>query len=176
MLTNSCRVSRGRLLELRVFGFETPAAVDAFADLVQDQLIELSSSPGASVAGSPAEPPASAFGSQPEPPALASSPQRAVLVADWRGCPVLTPPVAERVLAMLRRNSPLIERNALLHLPDQSTSLLQLFRVIQEAENPHRRLFTDVGALERFLGELLDGGEQLRLRSFLTESPLSKSA
>jgi hypothetical protein len=158
MPTNSCSVSTGRLLEVRVCGFETPAAVDAFADQVKHQLSELTSSPGTSSSGSD------------------GSPKCAVLVADWRHCPVLTPPVAERVLAMLRRNSPLIERNALLHLPDQSTSLLQLFRVIQEAENPHRRLFTDLGALDRFLAELLDGGEQLRLRRFLNESLLSKSA
>jgi hypothetical protein len=154
MLTNSCRVSIGRLLELRIVGFETPAEVDAFADQVKNQLIASTSAAGAS----------------------AQAPKRVVLAADWRRCPVLAPTVAERVLAMLRRNSPLIQRNALLHLPDQSTSLMQLFRVIQEADNPHRSLFSDVAALERFLGELLDRDEQLRLRRFLNESPLSKSA
>jgi hypothetical protein len=146
MHTNSCRVATGRLLELRIGGFETPGDVDRFADQVKSQLTALA--PG----------------------------QRVVLVADWRRCPVLTPPVAERVSAMLKRNSPQIERNALLHLSDQSASLLQLFRVIQEAENPHRRLFSDPQALERFLGELLDDVEQVRLQGFLGESQLSRQS
>jgi hypothetical protein len=140
MYNNTCRVSVGRLIELRIQGFETPEDVDQFADRVKAQL--------------------TAF----------SSERRAVLIADWRRCPVLPPAIAERVVAMLSRNAPVIERNALWHATDQSTSLLQLFRVVQEAANAQRRVFTDPAALERFLAELLDEAELTRLREFLAES------
>jgi hypothetical protein len=103
--------------------------------------------------------------------ALASTPpgNHLVLVADWRKCPLLPPLVAEGVVVMLRRNPPLIERNAMLQSPEQATSLLQLTRVVNEARDPQRRVFNDAGALQSWLGELLDDAEQARLHTFLAQ-------
>jgi hypothetical protein len=94
--------------------------------------------------------------------------QQLVLVADWRRCPLLPPEIASEVLAMMQRSSPLIARNALLHSTDQPTSVLQLFRVVQEAENPNRRVFTDPSELRTWLDDLLDATERERLTVFLS--------
>jgi hypothetical protein len=67
----------------------------------------------------------------------------------------------------MRRNSPVIERNAILQGPRHPTAVLQLFRIVQEAGNPLRRLFTDLDALTGWLAEVLEPAEIERVRSFL---------
>ena len=134
----SSRLIVGRLLELDLeTGFRSIAEVDAF-----------SSSIAVALGNAPPE-------------------QKLVLVADWRRYQVAIPEVAERVSAMVQRNSPLFERNAVLYGAQAPTGTLQLFRVMQEAYNPQRRMFTDPGDLTSWLDEVLDSRERDRLRAFL---------
>jgi hypothetical protein len=92
---------------------------------------------------------------------------RPVIVADWRNCKVLTPAVAERAVAMMAGANARIERSAILHAADSSTSVLQLMRLIKETNAPHRRLFTQAHELREWVGEVLNERENERLREFL---------
>ena len=94
------------------------------------------------------------------------APTRLVIAADWRLCPLFTEPVAKRVVEMLARHSDRIERSAILHREDQPTSVLQVFRLLHEAEQTHRRIFTHVSEAEEWLGELLTEAERSRLHAF----------
>lgn len=95
--------------------------------------------------------------------------QRLVVIADGRACQVYTPEVAERVasgmLAVLGGRS---DRTAVLHDKAQPTAMLQSIRLVKEAAAPHRRIFTDPAAAQRWLAELLSEAERQRLRAFLS--------
>ncbi|HEX5661497.1 MAG TPA: hypothetical protein VFX59_30115 [Polyangiales bacterium] len=95
---------------------------------------------------------------------------RPVIVADWRTTAVLTPPVAERVVAMMTATNTRIERSAILHAGEASTSVLQLVRLIKETSVPYRRLFTEPALLQLWLEEILTREESERLREFLMSS------
>ena len=134
----SSRIIVGRLLELDLgTGFRSSAEVDAFRQGIEALL------------------------------SSASSERKLVLVADWRRYQLATPEVAERISSMFQRNSPLFARNALLYGLQAPTGTLQLFRVVQEAYNPNRRMFTDPHELVAWLDEVLEPSEQDRLRAFL---------
>jgi hypothetical protein len=92
---------------------------------------------------------------------------RPVIVADWRPCNVLTPPVAQRAVEMMSGINTRIERSAILHAADASTSVLQLMRLIKETRVPYRKLFTDPTQLHTWLAEVLSDAESERLRAFL---------
>jgi hypothetical protein len=94
-------------------------------------------------------------------------PARAVIVADWRACKVLTPAVAERAVTKMTSINARIERSAVLHAADASTSVLQLMRLVKETNAPYRRLFTETQQLREWMGELLSPAESDRLRDFL---------
>lgn len=99
---------------------------------------------------------------------------RAVIVADWRACKVLTPQVAERAVSMMTSTNTHIERSAVLHAADSSTSVLQLMRLVKETNAPYRRLFTEVHQLREWMGEILNQAERDRLRDFLIAPRLSQ--
>jgi hypothetical protein len=135
---NTCRVVVGRLVEAAVpDGYRTVADVDDMIGKVSHTLSQLN-------------------------PAV-----RAVIVADWRQCKVLTPAVSERMAELMVHVNARIERSAVLHAADSSTSVLQLMRLIRETNAPNRRLFTDPSQLRAWLDEVLDDRERERLREFL---------
>lgn len=134
----SSRIVVGRLLELDLAaGFKTPDEVDVFGAGIASVLFRRGAEGG-----------------------------KLVIVADWRRFELAGPEVAERLMALMRRNSPIIERNALLHR-QHSASMFQLFRLVQEAENPSRRLFTDATELLGWISEVLLPAELDRARHFL---------
>lgn len=90
-----------------------------------------------------------------------------VVAADWRHCKLFNDAVAARARAMLSVTSNRIERSAILHRADQPTSVLQVFRLVKEAEHDARRVFTETNELETFLAPVLTPAEQARLREFL---------
>ena len=93
--------------------------------------------------------------------------QTALVAADWRGCGMLTPDVAEQVVLTMGRNRRRVARRALLHDAQQPTCTLQLQRLVKEAGDEQRRAFTDVAALRAWLDQFLDDAERQRLHSFL---------
>jgi len=135
---NSCRVVVGRLMEIDIAaGYRTVDEIEAITRKMREHL--------------EAAPPQTRF----------------VIAADWRACRVLTQVVAERAAAMFLVGNPMIERSAILHAPDQATSVLQVMRLTQEAESPHRRVFTSPHEMERWLSEVLTHPEVERLRAML---------
>jgi hypothetical protein len=138
-MENSCRVVVGRLMEIRVAaGYRTVDDVDAMIAMIT-----------------------AAFERLPVP-------TQVVIAADWRQCPIFAADVADRALKMLKDFNDRIERSAILHRLDAPSSVLQIMRLIRETGFEHRRVFTDAGAVKRFLGEKLDLAEQAQLDTFLS--------
>ena len=138
MAENTCRMVVGRLLEIDVAaGYRTVADVDAMIAATQASLEAV-----------------------PEP-------RRVVTAANWSACKLFTPEVSERAVRMLLRTNPRTERSAIFHESAQPTSVLQVFRLIKEADAPFRRVFTERGAMCAWLDEVLDAEERARLRVFL---------
>ncbi len=135
---NTCELVKGRLLEIKVaHGYHCIADVQAMTDRIR-----------ALVNGVP-------------------EPTRLVIAADWRQCPLFGEDVAKSVTAMLMATGNRIERSAILHRADQPTSVLQVFRLIKEAQQSHRRVFHKTDEMYAWLGELLDSAERRRLGEFL---------
>lgn len=68
---------------------------------------------------------------------------------------------------MLAMSNPRVIRSAILTAPDQSTTNLQVFRLVREAENSARRHFTVAREQCDWLAEVLTTEETARLRQFL---------
>jgi serine/threonine-protein kinase len=100
-------------------------------------------------------------------PLFAEVEGRLVTCLDLRASPVLLPAVSDRMLELLRRGNPRIERSAFLLAPDKATLALQVERMLRESNNPNRRAFRDQTALRNFLEPVLDRAERDRLASFL---------
>ena len=86
---------------------------------------------------------------------------------DLRGSPVLDGPTAARMMDLLRRDNPRIERSALLVGSERPTLWLQVERMVRESNNPNRRAFRDPAEAEAFLAPVLDDAEKRRLTAFL---------
>lgn len=147
-LVNSCHLYVGRLLELRAeSGFRTVADVDAIFEVIRRELEKLSPL------------------------------QRSVNVVDWRRCPVMSSQASERLLSMITRGNPRVERSATLVTRDSPTAVMQFVRLVRETNHPERRLFYDVDELQAWLDEVLTPEESRRLRAFLAyEEPADTSA
>lgn len=94
--------------------------------------------------------------------------EKFALVADWRSVHIMPPDVAQRAREMLAGNNLRVSRSAILTLPENPTTNLQVVRLVREAENSQRRHFSAVPDLERWLGEVLSSAQKVRLSSFLT--------
>lgn len=137
---NSCHLHVGRLLEIRAdSGFRTAEEVDQVFQLIGRELDRI-----------------------PEP-------LRSVNVVDWRRCPVMTAPAADRLLELIIPYNPRVERSATIASRESPTAMMQFVRVLRETEHPDRRLFHDVEELEAWLDEVLTREESLRLRAFLAD-------
>ncbi len=139
-MANTYRVNVGRLVEVRLdSGIKTPEDVDAWFDGVGVAMRGLP--PGA----------------------------RGVVMADWRSCPLLSDEASERARSRLGQANGSVERSAALAFSDSAITVLQFLRICRDSGNPHRRLFTDVGPVIGWLGEVLTGAERQRLVDFLAE-------
>jgi hypothetical protein len=139
-MTNVYRVKVGRLVEVRLdSGVRTADDVDAWFDGF-----------GAAVGTLP--------------PGV-----RAVVMADWRSCPLLSDEASERARTRLRQTNPRVERSAALVFPDSATTVLQFLRLCRDSGNPNRRLFTEVDPMVDWLGEVLTRIEKQRLVEFVFE-------
>jgi hypothetical protein len=92
---------------------------------------------------------------------------RSVVCADWRQANILAPPVAERLIALLQRGNPHVERSAILLAREHATFNLQVERLVREAQNPARKTFREAAAMVDYLGDALTPGEKARVAEFL---------
>ena len=112
---NTCRVVEGRLLEIDVAnGYQKVSDVDEMIAMIRAAV------------------------------AMVPEPTRLVIAADWRKCRLFGEDVAARATQMLIGSAERIERSAILHGTDHATAVLQVFRLVKEASQTHRQLFTAV--------------------------------
>ncbi len=138
-MKNTCRIVSGRLLEIDVAaGYQATAEVD---DMIAMIVATVSTAPPDT---------------------------RLVIAADWRMCKVFTAEVADRAIQMLSApHMKKVERSAILHRADAPTSVMQVFRLVRDAQFTHRKVFTDADGMRAWLGEVLDDRERERLKTFL---------
>jgi hypothetical protein len=137
---NTCRVTVGRLLEIRILGgFSSEADVDA-------QIARVRAAMSTVPVG-----------------------ERVVIAADWRQVPVMPASVAARAQALLTTTSERIERSGILAKPDAPTALMQFFRLVRESQHPSRQVLTSVEQLVTWLRPVLTAAELERLGAFLQE-------
>jgi len=94
---------------------------------------------------------------------------RAVVMADWRSCPLLSDEASERARLRLTQSNDHVERSAALVFPDSAISVLQFLRLCRDSGTPNRRLFTEEQPAVSWLGEVLNDAERQRLAVFLAE-------
>ena len=137
-LSNKCQIVVGRLLEIDVCGgYNSVDDVDAMIRMIGEQFKRV------------------------------AAPIRIVIAADWRMCTLFKPEVAERAVQMLASVNPRVERSAILHSANQSTSVLQVMRLAREAHFTARRVFTDPFEMENWLTEVLSEAEAERVHLLL---------
>jgi hypothetical protein len=96
---------------------------------------------------------------------------RPVLCTDLRACALLRPEVSERLLKMMKHDSPQIERNAFLG-QDSALFSLQVQRLIATSgARERRRMFKEPSELLAWLTDLTTPPERARLRMFLDSNP-----
>lgn len=142
MLSNTCEFVEGRLLEIRVAkGYKSVEDVDAMIRIIGENIRKL--------------------------PAT----DKVCIVADWRAVHVMAPETAARAREMLARNNPRVTKSAILTLPEEATTNLQVVRLVREAQNESRRAFTAPIQLASWLADVLSPAEGARLRRFLELPP-----
>jgi hypothetical protein len=138
MARNTCEFVEGRLLEIRVAaGYRSVAEVNEMIRMIGENVGNL--------------PPAEKF----------------AIAADWRAVQLMAPDIAARAREMLAGVNPRVTRSAILTLPENPLTNLQVIRLIREAENPSRRHFTSSKELHAWLSEVLTKEESARLWKFL---------
>jgi hypothetical protein len=136
--TNSCEFVVGGLLEIRVgYGYRSVSDVEAMITSIRRAITSRGTL------------------------------EKIAIVADWRNVHIMPPEVAQRAREMLASNNVRVSRSAILTLPENPTTNLQVVRLVREAENPQRRHFAAVSDLKRWLGEVLSPSQATRLSSFL---------
>lgn len=92
---------------------------------------------------------------------------RVVTAADWRRVKVMSPEGSAYALEMLRHANPHTERSAILYTEGSPTAVMQFYRLLRDADNPNRRMFSDAKEMVDWLGEVLSPEESARLSEFL---------
>ena len=138
MVRNTCEFVEGHLLEIRVAaGYRNVADVNEMMGMIGENVAKL--------------PPEEKF----------------AIVADWRAVQLMAPETAARAREMLARVNPRVTRSAILTLPENPLTNLQVIRLIREAENPSRRHFSSSKELHAWVSEVLTAEESARLWKFV---------
>jgi len=101
--------------------------------------------------------------------ALLSLPWPAVAVTILVGLEMMPVEFADKLIEMVRRDNPRIERNGMLVRRLSSGVGLQAGRIVREGLLNDRRIFDDKEALAAWLGEVLTEPEKARLAAVLAE-------
>lgn len=86
-----------------------------------------------------------------------------VFFTDWRGNARLDDDIIDTVVWIMRRDNPQIERTGLLISPGHAQMKQHAERVVDEANNPVRRVFDDPARCREWLVPLLDDAETAAL-------------
>ncbi len=129
----------GRLIEARVFGLRSLEDVDAYSSAFGDELRRIP---------------------------LNVAP---ILCADHRPVVIYSQPVTDKLVEMFQQLNARLERVAILAATSNATLVLQLQRVVRAAAYRNRRVFSDRGEAEAYLGAALGTPELQRMRDFLDE-------
>jgi hypothetical protein len=95
---------------------------------------------------------------------------RGILVGELRNCKVFSTDVGDKMVAMLKQDSPKVERSAF--LVQDNAFARQVERIVADAARdaraagkpaPPRQTFRDLRAMHAWLGEVLDDAERARL-------------
>jgi hypothetical protein len=90
-----------------------------------------------------------------------------IICADWRTANVLSPDVGEALIDLLRRGNRRLSRSGVLLPAHSPTFVLQVERLVREANNPERRTFSAPRPMLEWLGELLSPSELQQATDFL---------
>jgi hypothetical protein len=90
------------------------------------------------------------------------------------GATVFLQPVAARWIEIIRQESPIVERNAVL-VGEGAVFSMQVERIIRQAGFKNRKAFLAPAALVAWLGEILTTRERTRLEQFLQECAESRA-
>jgi hypothetical protein len=93
---------------------------------------------------------------------------------DLVGANVFLQPVAARWIEIIRQESPIVERNALL-VGEGAVFSMQVERIIRQAGFKNRKAFLVPAALVTWLAEILTARERTRLEQFLHEGTESRA-
>jgi hypothetical protein len=92
-----------------------------------------------------------------------------ILCADHRPVVVYPPAVADYLAGLFRDMNSILTRIAVVAAPTNATLSMQLGRIIRDAKNPSRRLFTNPAEARSFLHEVLTKEERDAVDQFLRE-------
>ena len=96
------------------------------------------------------------------------------ICTDLAGATVFTQPVTQRWTAIIKQESPIVERNAVL-VGEGAVFSMQVERIIRQAGHPNRKAFLSPTDLVAWLGEILTVRERTRLESYLREGAESRA-
>ncbi len=92
-----------------------------------------------------------------------------VLLADHRPVMIYPQAAADRLIELFQDMNSRLERIAIIVWPSNATLLLQLERIVREAQFSNRRVFRDAAGVLEHLGVTLGSTEVARARAFLAE-------
>jgi len=98
---------------------------------------------------------------------VSASRERAIICADHRPVGIYSPAVTDALVAMFTTLNSRIERAALIASPTNATFVLQLQRIVREAENSQRRVFLDPHKMVIWLSDVLTRHEIAQVRAHL---------
>jgi hypothetical protein len=107
---------------------------------------------------------------------LSGLPGRGVLIGDLRACKPFSAEISEKMVTMMKQDTPKIERSAF--LITDNVFARQVERIVAEATRearasgrppPPRQSFREVRAMQAWLGEVLDEAERARLAAAFRE-------
>jgi len=101
-------------------------------------------------------------------------PQLALCCTDFAGATVFTQPVTKLWTSIIKQDSPIVERNAVL-VGEGAVFSMQVERIIRESGHQNRKAFLSSTELTAWLGELLTVRERTRLEAFLREGLESRA-
>jgi hypothetical protein len=95
------------------------------------------------------------------------------ICTDLAGATVFTQSVTQRWTAIIKQESPIVERNAVL-VGEGAVFSMQVERIIRMAGHPNRKAFLSPTVLTGWLGEILTTRERTRLENYLHEGVESR--
>lgn len=94
---------------------------------------------------------------------------KVIACSDFRQLSLMRPELASRLILLLARMNPRLERSAVLIRSQQGLVNLQISRIIREAGSSISRVFHTSDEIMAWLGDALTPEEQTRLGNFLAE-------